>query len=153
MFLNDISPLRAQLLGFVPCVYVVEDSEFGTEHEWEVTSFDIANVECQQKFAMEDHVPDPFVVGPATKTGDRSNRANVSKQKDKTSSASWQGFVVRWYLLGTNSFKQGLHVVVVAVNKWVGLSVVWVNISTLHLRYFVLVIAFAVFWLVLWFWT
>ena len=47
-------------------------------------------------------------------------------------------------LLWTYGFKQGLHVVIVSVNKWVRLSVVGVNITGLHVSDSLLVVALSV---------
>jgi len=68
VLLNDISPLSAQLLGFVAGVHIVEDCELGTKHESEVADFNISKVKSEQEFVVEDHVANPFVVGPATET-------------------------------------------------------------------------------------
>ena len=65
---NNISPLSAQLLCLIASVNIVEDSELGSKHECEVTDFDIAKVEGKQEFMVEDHVTDPFVVRPSSKT-------------------------------------------------------------------------------------
>jgi len=70
---NNISPLGAQLLGLVAGVHIIEDCKLGAEHESEMADFNVAEVKGEQKLVVEDHVPNPFVVGPTTKTRDRGN--------------------------------------------------------------------------------
>lgn len=52
------------------------------------------------------------------------------------------------YLLGANSFEEGLHVVEVREHNWVLLGVVGVNVPLFHFFQVGLVVALAVFTLV-----
>ena len=85
---NNISPLGAQLLGLVSGVHIVEDCKLGAEHESEVADFNIAEVKGEQELVMEDHVSNPFVMRPATKTGDWGNWTDIREQEDESTSAA-----------------------------------------------------------------
>lgn len=79
LFFNNVGPLHAELLGLITGVYVVKDCEFRSDQPSEVSSLDISQIEGEQELVMPDHVSNPFVVGPTTKTRDRSNRTNIGK--------------------------------------------------------------------------
>ena len=55
---------------------------------------------------------------------------------------------MRTNLLWTNGFKQSFHVVIVGVNEWVGFGVVRMNVASLHIGDFVLVVTLSVRFLV-----
>lgn len=57
---------------------------------------------------------------------------------------------MRANLLGTNSLEQSLHIVIVSINKRVGLGVIWVHVASLHVCDTLLVIAFSICLFVLW---
>lgn len=68
LFLNNISPLAAKLLGFISRVDIVEYGEFRTGQPSKVTCFNVAQIEGKEELVMEDHTTNPFIVRPATKS-------------------------------------------------------------------------------------
>lgn len=68
MFLNNIGPLAAKLLGFISRVDIVEYGEFRTGQPSKVTCFNVAQIEGKEELVMEDHTTNPFIVRPATKS-------------------------------------------------------------------------------------
>jgi hypothetical protein len=70
LFFNNIGPLHTKLLGLITSVYIVEDGELGSNQPSEVSSLDVTQIESEQELVMPDHISDPFVVGPSTKTRD-----------------------------------------------------------------------------------
>ena len=68
LFLNNIGPLTAKLLGFISRVNIVEYCEFGTGQPGKVTCFNVTQIEGEEELVMEEHTTNPFVVRPATKT-------------------------------------------------------------------------------------
>jgi hypothetical protein len=54
------------------------------------------------------------------------------------------------YLFRTNSLEQSLHVVIVSIYKWIGLSVVGMNIATLHVGNTFLIVALSIGLFILW---
>ena len=73
LFFDNISPLHAELLSLVPCVYVVEDSKLWSNKPGEVSSFDITKVKGQKELMVPDHVSDPFIMRPPSETRDAGN--------------------------------------------------------------------------------
>lgn len=110
-FLDVVSPHVAQLLGFVPGVHVVEDSELGTQEVSEMPDLDVTEVESNQVLVVENHSSQPLVVGPPAEPRNRVDCPNVEEEEQKTSSAPGKGFVVRRNLLRSNSVEERLHVV------------------------------------------
>jgi hypothetical protein len=99
---------------------------------------------------MPDHVSDPFIVWPSTQARDRSYWTNIGKKEDKTSSAARKGFIMWRNLFRTNSLEQSLHVVIVSIYKGIGLSVVGMNITTLHVCNTFLIVALSIGLFILW---
>jgi len=149
LLFTNIGPVGAELLQLVLGVNVVEDGELGTGQPMEVTDLSPTEVETDQELVMENHTSDPLVVGPATELGNGGDGSNVSEQEDETTTGTGEGLVMRGNVLGTDSLEQGLHVVVVGVNKRRLLRVVGVLVTRAHLGKFFLVVTLSVFLLVL----
>jgi len=84
LLFDHIRPLRVQLLSLVASVGVVEDGKLGTGHEDKVARLNVAQVEGDKEFVVEDHASDPLVVGPASEAGDRNDRTDVAEHKEDT---------------------------------------------------------------------
>lgn len=113
---NGISPLVTELLGLVARVNVVENRELGSQHESEMLSFNVTNVPSKEELVMEDHSTEPFVVRPTSESRQSSNRADVSEEEDKSTSATGERLVMGRNLLGSNGLEESSHVVVVSIN-------------------------------------
>jgi len=83
-----VNPLVGQLLELVASVDIVEDSELRSEHECEVAGLDETDVPGDQELVVEDHTTEPFVVRPAAHSRDSSNRSNVCKEENKSTTRS-----------------------------------------------------------------
>lgn len=83
-----VNPLVGQLLELVASVDVVEDGEFRSKHEGKVAGLDETDVPGDQELVVEDHTTEPFVVRPATHSRDSSNRSNVCKEENKSTTRS-----------------------------------------------------------------
>jgi len=147
--LSNISPLGSELSVFVASENVVEDSELGTEHEGEVSELNVAEVDSEEILVVENHVTDPLVVGPTSKTGDGGDGTNISEKEDETTAGSGEGLVMGRDLLRANSLEESLHVAVMGENKGVGLSVVGVHVARGGIAELIVVVAFAVLFHVL----
>lgn len=84
LLFDHICPLRVQLLSFVASIGVVEDGKLGTGHEDKVARLNVAQVEGDKEFVVEDHTSDPLVVRPASEAGDRNDRTDVAEHKEDT---------------------------------------------------------------------
>jgi hypothetical protein len=147
--LSNISPLGSELSVFVASENVVEDSELGTEHEGEVSELNVAEVDGEEILVVENHVTDPLVVGPTSKTGDGGDGTNISEKEDETTAGSGERLVVGRDLLGANSLEESFHVAVMGEDKGVGLSVVGVHVARGGIAELIVVVAFAVLFHVL----
>jgi hypothetical protein len=144
-FFSDIGPLAGELLGLVTSVNVVEDGKLGTKHEGEVADFCVANVDSEEVLVVEDHVTDPLVVRPATKARDRGDGTNVGEHENESTAGAGERLVVRGNLFGSDSLKQGFHVVVVGEDEGILLGVVGVDVAGGGSAELVSIVAFAVF--------
>ncbi len=145
LLLGDVGPLAAQLLGLVARVDVVEDCELGPDEVGEVADLDVAQVECNEEFVMEDHATNPFVVGPAAEPRDGVDGADVEEDEEEAAARSAQRLVVRGDLLRAHRLKQSLHVVKVREYHRVLVAVIRMHIALSHRLQVLLVVAVTVF--------
>jgi len=130
--LNIISPGVSQLLEFVVRVNIVEYWELWTEEEWEMSGLNESNVESNKELMMPDHCSEPIIVFPSSKSGDRVDWSNVKEHEQKSSSWSWEWFVMWWNLFWSNSLEKLLHVVCVRKEDWRSITMIWMNITYFH---------------------
>lgn len=150
--LDGVSPLVSKLGELVSGVGVVEDGELWTDEVGEVSNLNETNVVGNEELMMPDHGSKPVIIFPTAKSGDGVNRSNVGSEEDETSSGSGESLVMWGDLLWTNSLEQSLHEVQVGHENWRSFSVVWMDISNLHVcKTGFIVIVGAVLSLVLWF--
>lgn len=79
-----VNPLVGKLLELVASINIVEDCELRSEHEGKVAGLDETDIPGDQELVMEDHTTEPFVVRPAAKSRDSSNRSDVCKEENKS---------------------------------------------------------------------
>lgn len=79
-FFSNISPHRAELLGFVSCVYIIENCKLRAEEVGEVTDFNVSKVEADEVLVMPDHSSEPLVVGPSAEPGDGVDGTDVQEE-------------------------------------------------------------------------
>ena len=127
-----VSPLAGELLSLVSCVDVVPVGEFGSNKEGEVSHLGHTQVPSDDVFVVEDHATKPLVVRPAAHSGKRGNGADVEEEEDKPATTAAQRLVVRGDLLGADSLKQGLHVIVIREGDGVLSGVVGMLIALAH---------------------
>lgn len=147
-FLAYVSPHAGELLSFISGIDIIEHSELGTNEVGEVSDFDVSKIEANQELVMPDQTSEPFVVGPSSESGNSVDGSDVEEEGNDTPSASGERFVVGRYLLSTNSFEQGLHVVEVREDEGILLRVVGMHVSLLHVLDVGLIVALAVLSLV-----
>ena len=143
--LDGVRPLVHQLFELVAGEHVVEDSELGSGQPREVSDLDVANVEGNQEFVVENQSADPLVVVPAAELSNRGHRSDVEGQKDNSSAGSTERFVMRRDLFGASRFLESVPVVFDGgENERVLLRVVRMNISIIESLVILLVVASAV---------
>lgn len=86
--LDQIDPLGSQLLHLVGGVLVVENSEFGTGQPGEVANLNVAKVESNEEFVVENHAANPLVVRPATEARNRGDSGDISEHHDKSTTGA-----------------------------------------------------------------
>lgn len=145
VFLSNISPLWAELLGLIPGVGIVENSPLRSQEVGEVSDFDISQVEADQEFVVEYHTSDPLVVGPTSHSWDGVDCTDVEEEENDSSSTSGQSFIVGRDLLGSNSFEEGPHVVQVTEDERILLGVVWVHVALFHVLHVSLIVSPSIF--------
>jgi len=142
--LNNISPDISELLELVVGVDVVEHGELGGWEPLEVTGLSNTEVEGNQELVVEDHASHPFVVGPATELGDRGDSGDVAEQKDNTTTGAGKRLVVWGDLFWSDGLEQKFHVLVVGVDQWGAIGVIWVLVTRLHLVQLILIVGLGV---------
>ncbi len=147
--LNHVIPGGEELGQLVLGVGVVPVGELGSNYKGEVASLNQSQVEAEDVLVVEDHTTNPLVVGPSAKSGKRSDRSNVEEEEDKTASTLRQSLVVRGNLLWPDSLVQNAQVVEVGEDEWVGVAVVGVGVSCLHVLQFVGIVGLSILFLVL----
>ena len=111
LLLGDVGPLAAELLSLVARVDVVEDCELRAHEVGEVPDLNVAQVECNEEFVVEDHASDPFVVRPAAEARDGVDRSYVEEDEEEAAARARQRLIVGRDLLRTHRLEQGLHIV------------------------------------------
>lgn len=102
---HSVSPHGSQLLSFISWVDIIEDWKFRSKEVSEVSYLCISKIESQEELVVPYHASKPFVVGPSTEPWDSAESTNVKEQKDDSSSASRQRFIVRGDLFWSNSLE------------------------------------------------
>ena len=115
-----------------------------------MTSLNLCQVEAEKELVVEDQTTDPFIMRPSSHSWESRNWPNVEEEEDKSTSTSWESFIVWRYLLWTNSVVKKFHILKLTEYKWIGISVIWMFVSFLHVSEFITVIRLSISLLVLW---
>jgi len=115
-----------------------------------MTSLNLCQVEAEKELVVEDQTTDPFIMRPSSHSWESGNWPNVEEEEDKSTSTSWESFIVWRYLLWTNSVVKKFHILKLTEYKWIGISVIWMFVSFLHVSEFITVIRLSISLLVLW---
>lgn len=146
-----ISPLICELGVFISWVDIVENWELWTNEISEMSYLNITKEKSNKEFMMPDHSSQPIVMFPSSKSWDGVNGSNIQTNENETSSWSSQSFVMWWNLFWSNCLEQCSHEIKMRHIDWRSLSMIWMNVSDLHLFKSVsIVIVGAVLSLILW---
>jgi hypothetical protein len=98
-----VLPLVEKLVGLVVREDIVENSEFGSRDEGEVTNLSVSNNEGDEELLMEHESGEPLVVMNTSKSRDHLDCSEVGEHEDEASSGLGERLIVRRDLLRTHS--------------------------------------------------
>jgi hypothetical protein len=113
-----------------------------------VSQFSVREEVAEQELLLKDHFFSPVGVDKSSVLSKGGKSTDIKEDKENTSSASGNRFIMRGNLFWSSEVVQELIVLLCSIDKWVDLSVIWVDVSLLHAVNSSLIVTLSVFLLV-----